>query len=85
MPDVIAADGTIRNDDWVVVPRPAAGESMDIPEDKPVLIPADLWLAGHEHFAGKPSVGVWFEWGVYRCCSLIHECDCRPGRIEKPK
>ena len=61
MPDVIAADGTIRNDDWVVVPRPAAGESMDIPEDKPVLIPADLWLAGHEHFAAKPSVGVWFD------------------------
>lgn len=61
MPDVIAADGTIRNDDWVVVPRPAAGESMEIPEDKPILIPADLWLAGHEHFAGKPSVGVWFD------------------------
>lgn len=27
MPDVIAADGSIRNDSWVVVERPAEGES----------------------------------------------------------
>ena len=44
MPDVITSDGSIRQDDWVVVPRPADGESLDVPE-QPALIPADLWLS----------------------------------------
>ncbi|MBY6032416.1 DUF934 domain-containing protein [Marinobacter daepoensis] len=61
MPDVIAADGTIRNDDWVVVPRPVTGESIDIPANTPALIPVDLWLAGYEHFAGNAKIGVWFD------------------------
>ena len=49
MPNVISLDGSIRQDNWVVVPRPAEGESLDIPADQPALIPADLWLAGYEH------------------------------------
>ena len=61
MPDVIAADGTIRNDNWVVVARPAEGDSLDIPEGQPALIPADLWLAGYEHFTGRTDIGVWFD------------------------
>ncbi|WP_323750890.1 DUF934 domain-containing protein [Marinobacter sp.] len=61
MPDVIAADGTIRNDNWVVVARPAEGDSLDIPEGQPALIPADLWLAGYEHYAGRADIGVWFD------------------------
>ncbi|MBW7469950.1 DUF934 domain-containing protein [Marinobacter sp. M216] len=61
MPDVIFQDGSIQRDDWTVVPRPAEGESLKIPEQGKALIPADLWLAGYEHFAGNYSVGVWFD------------------------
>ena len=61
MPNVISPDGTIRQDNWVVVPRPAEGESLDIPADQPALIPADLWLAGYEHFTGRQDIGVWFD------------------------
>ncbi|MBE0484828.1 DUF934 domain-containing protein [Marinobacter sp.] len=61
MPDVIAANGTVRNDSWVLVARPAEGDSLDIPADQPALIPADLWLAGYEHFAGREDIGVWFD------------------------
>lgn len=60
MPDVITSDGSIRQDDWVVVPRPADGESLDIPE-QPALIPADLWLAGKEHFEDRDDIGVWLD------------------------
>ena len=60
MPDVITSDGSIRQDDWVVVPRPADGESLDVPE-QPALIPADLWLAGKEHFEGRDDIGVWLD------------------------
>ena len=60
MPDVITSDGSIRQDDWVVVRRPADGESLDVPE-QPALIPADLWLAGKEHFEGRDDIGVWLD------------------------
>ena len=60
MPDVITSDGSIRQDDWVVVPRPADGESLDVPE-QPALIPADLWLAGKEHFEDRDNIGVWLD------------------------
>ena len=60
MPDVITSDGSIRPDDWVVVPRPADGESLDVPE-QPALIPADLWLAGKEHFEDRDDIGVWLD------------------------
>ncbi|WP_421910841.1 DUF934 domain-containing protein [Marinobacter sp.] len=60
MPDVITSDGSIRPDGWVVVPRPADGESLDIPE-QPALIPADLWLAGKEHFEDRDDIGVWLD------------------------
>lgn len=61
MPDVIYQDGSIRPDDWVVVPRPAEGESLNIPEQTRALIPADLWLAGYEHFTGRDDIGVWLD------------------------
>jgi uncharacterized protein (DUF934 family) len=60
MPDVITQDGSIIKDDWTVVERPADGESLDLP-DQPALIPADLWLAGKEHFEGRKDIGVWFD------------------------
>ncbi|MEX2475572.1 DUF934 domain-containing protein [Marinobacter sp.] len=61
MPDIITQDGTIKQDIWVTVPRPEDGESLDIPNDQPALIPADLWLAGKEHFEGRDDIGVWFD------------------------
>lgn len=60
MPEIITKDGSIKQDSWVVVPRPEDGESLNIPEH-PSLIPADLWLAGKEHFEGRDDIGVWFD------------------------
>ncbi|CAN0594967.1 unnamed protein product [Ectocarpus sp. 12 AP-2014] len=60
MRDIISRDGTISADTWVVVPRPADGDALSIP-DQPALIPADLWLAGKEHFEGRNDIGVWFD------------------------
>lgn len=60
MPEVITKDGAIKQDSWVVVPRPEDGESLNMPE-QPALIPADLWLAGKEHFEGRDDIGVWFD------------------------
>lgn len=60
MPDVITREGSIKHDNWVVVPRPADGESLAIP-DQPALIPADLWLAGKEHFEDRDDIGVWLD------------------------
>lgn len=60
MPDIITQDGTIKQDNWVVVPRPAEGDSLSIP-DQPALIPMDLWLAGKEHFEGHENIGVWLD------------------------
>ncbi|WP_336366565.1 DUF934 domain-containing protein [Marinobacter sp. C2H3] len=61
MPNVIAPDGSIRQDQWVVVPRPDDGESLDLPTNQPALIPVDLWVAGYEHYAGRKDIGVWFD------------------------
>ena len=60
MPEVIISDGSVRQDSWVVVPRPADGDSLALP-DQPALIPADLWLAGKEHFDGREDIGVWLD------------------------
>lgn len=60
MRDIISRDGTISADTWMVVPRPADGDALSIP-DQPALIPADLWLAGKEHFEGRDDIGVWFD------------------------
>ncbi|WP_417521310.1 DUF934 domain-containing protein [Marinobacter sp.] len=61
MPDIIFRDGSIRQNQWFVVSRPESGEALDIPEQKRVLIPADLWIANREQFAGKENVGVWLD------------------------
>lgn len=60
MPDIVNQDGSVRADDWTVVPHPAEGESLDLPEGR-CLLPVELWLAGKERFLGKPAVGVWLE------------------------
>lgn len=61
MPNIINQDGTIKSDDrWVIVPRPADGDSLQVPTG-PALIPANLWLAGHEHFEGRDDIGVWLD------------------------
>ncbi|MGO1750241.1 MAG: DUF934 domain-containing protein [Marinobacter sp.] len=61
MPDIIFRDGSIRQNQWVVIQRPESGESLDIPEQQPALIPADLWIADREQFAGKDNIGVWLD------------------------
>lgn len=61
MPDVIKEDGSIIQDDWVVFERPAEGESLNLPNNQPALIPVDLWLAGRDHYIGRRNIGVWFE------------------------
>ncbi len=60
MREVIAIDGSLRDDDWVVVARPEEGESLALPEQL-ALIPVDLWLENEQQFAGRQDVGVWFD------------------------
>ncbi len=60
MPDIITQDGTIKADNWTVVARPAAGDSLEVPST-PALIPVDLWLAGKEHYEGRDDIGVWLD------------------------
>ncbi|MFW5823986.1 MAG: DUF934 domain-containing protein [Marinobacter sp.] len=60
MADIIRYDGTVVDDDWVVVDHPSEGESLRLPEGR-CLIPAELWLAGHEHYAGNDRIGLWLE------------------------
>lgn len=59
MPDVINTHGEIRQDQWQVIERPVEGEVLTLPDDQPVLIPADLWLAGD--YAGNDRIGAWFD------------------------
>ncbi|QSP93779.1 DUF934 domain-containing protein [Marinobacter salinisoli] len=60
MPEIVLHNGSIKQDDWVVVPRPEEGESLNVPDQK-ALIPADLWLAGYERYAGRADIGVWLD------------------------
>ncbi|NWN90512.1 DUF934 domain-containing protein [Marinobacter adhaerens] len=61
MPDIIDRDGNIRKNLWVIQARPENGESLSLPTDQHALIPADLWVADKETFAGKANVGVWLD------------------------
>ncbi|MDO6442420.1 MULTISPECIES: DUF934 domain-containing protein [unclassified Marinobacter] len=61
MPDIIFQDGSVRQNGWVVVPRSEAGDALDIPDNKSALIPAEVWLEGRQHFAGRDDIGVWFD------------------------
>ncbi len=60
MPDIISKDGSVKADSWVVVPRPAEGEALEL-SGAPSLIPMDLWLAGRDQFKGRGDIGVWLE------------------------
>lgn len=61
MRDVIAVDGSLREDNWVVIARPEEGEALELPQGQPALIPVDLWLDNEDQFAGRDDVGVWFD------------------------
>ncbi|WP_404362442.1 DUF934 domain-containing protein [Marinobacter sp.] len=60
MPEIITRDGEIREDNWTLIPRPDEGESLKL-HDTPAMIPADLWIAGREHYQGRDDIGVWLE------------------------
>lgn len=61
MPDVIFRDGSIRQNQWNVISRPESGGVLDIPAQQRVLIPADLWVANRDQYAGNEDVGVWLD------------------------
>lgn len=60
MPEIVRHDGSVVADNWQVVAHPPEGEPLRLP-DSPCLIPAELWLAGHEHYTGDSRVGLWLE------------------------
>ncbi len=60
MPDIITLNGEIKPDNWTLVARPEEGEALTLPAG-PALIPADLWLADRQQYAGKETIGVWLE------------------------
>lgn len=59
MPDIIFKDGSIRQNEWVLVQRPEGDEALNVPEHQRALIPADMWLENREQFAGNNDIGVW--------------------------
>lgn len=61
MPDIIFRDGSIRQNQWVVVQRPVDGDSLNLLEQQKTLIPADLWIEDREEFAGNDDIGVWLD------------------------
>ncbi|MDY6799384.1 MAG: DUF934 domain-containing protein [Pseudomonadota bacterium] len=61
MPEIITQDGTIKQDDWVLVSRPEDGEPLKLPENQPALIPMDIWLADPHAIVHKPGLGIWLE------------------------
>ena len=60
MHNIVRQDGTVGVDAWQVLEHPAEGEPLTLPEG-PCLVPAELWLAGREHFAGNNQVGLWLD------------------------
>lgn len=60
MPEIITRDGEVKADNWTLVQRPAEGETLQLPSG-PALIPADLWLADRDQYAGRNDIGVWLE------------------------
>ncbi|WP_417514835.1 DUF934 domain-containing protein [Marinobacter sp.] len=61
MPDIILQDGTTRQNQWIVVPRPGGGEALNIPDNQRALIPAERWVQSRESFVGRDDIGVWFD------------------------
>jgi uncharacterized protein (DUF934 family) len=61
MPEIITQDGSIKQDDWVLVSRPEEGESLNLPENQPALVPMDIWLADPAAVDHKPGLGIWLE------------------------
>lgn len=60
MRNIVRQDGSIVEDSWQVVTLPDAGESLTVPEGR-CLLPAELWLAGRERFAGNADIGLWLD------------------------
>jgi len=60
MPEIIKQDGAIVDDAWVLVAQPEAGESLQLGSN-PSLIPAELWLADREAYAGRSDIGLWLD------------------------
>lgn len=61
MPEIITQDGSIKQDNWVLVSRPEEGETLALPEDQPALIPMDIWLDDPAAFKHEPGLGIWLE------------------------
>lgn len=60
MPDIITRDGSIKQDSWVLVPRPEQDAVLDLPNDGPALIPMDVWLENPRRYEGK-DLGIWLD------------------------
>lgn len=60
MPEIVRHDGSIVADDWQVLEHPAEGEALELPQGR-CLVPAALWLAGQEQYAGNPDIGLWLD------------------------
>ncbi|OEY67681.1 DUF934 domain-containing protein [Marinobacter sp. X15-166B] len=60
MPEVISSQGVISHDDWVLVERPAEGETLTLPSG-PVLVPLDYWAANAGELSGRGDIGVWLD------------------------
>lgn len=60
MPRIVTADGSTREDPWILIPRPETEQHPELPE-QPVLLPLQLWLENREDYSGRDDIGVWLD------------------------
>ncbi|MEH6557090.1 MAG: DUF934 domain-containing protein [Oceanicoccus sp.] len=54
MPNKIIKDGTITDDQWLLLDQ----DATDVP-DGPVIVPLSLWESEKEALAGRKALGIW--------------------------
>lgn len=59
MPKLIK-DGVIVDNQWQVLPKPEAQQSLTIPTGQ-VIVPLSVWLAQEDELKGRDDIGVWLD------------------------
>ncbi|WP_049721681.1 DUF934 domain-containing protein [Gilvimarinus polysaccharolyticus] len=59
MPKLVK-DGVIVDDQWQVLPKPEADESLNVPAGQ-FIVPLSVWLAQQDKLQARDDIGVWLD------------------------